>query len=99
MAGLSDIPARLKSRCVMPPAEFEKVMKLREETHHSAPYTPQRDTAELFPGTYYLANVDAKHRRTYARVPPEDKTLACLRSPLRTMASESVANGANGCSQ
>ena len=101
--GLSDIPARLKSRRVLVPADFEKIMKLREETHHSAPYSPLRDISELFPGTYYLTGVDAMHRRVYARIPPEEKCLANLHSPLRTAAADlgatgSVSNGASSSS-
>lgn len=81
----SHIPLRVKSRRTVPPAEFEKTMKLREETHHSAPYRPVCSPDELFPGTYYLASVDEKHRRTYERVPLEAgvKVFTTLRSPLR----------------
>ena len=87
---LSDIPARLKARKTVPPAEFERIMKLREETHHLAPYTPVGSTAELFPGTYYLKGVDEKYRRSYERVAVgEREVFPTLQSPLR----ESVANG------
>ena len=67
-AGCTDLLARLKSRRTVPPAEFEKTMKLREETHHQAPYTPVGDLGDLWPGTYYLTGVDDKHRRFYARL-------------------------------
>jgi len=30
-----------------------------------APYTPVGDLSSLFPGTWYLASVDEKHRRKY----------------------------------
>lgn len=73
-------------------------MKLREQTHHLAPYQPVGSSAELFPGTYYLTAVDDKHRRGYERVPlgpvggavGKLKTFASLQSPLREM----TANGA-----
>jgi hydroxymethylglutaryl-CoA synthase len=61
------IPAMLKQRLTVKPAEFEQIMKLREETHHLAPYTPVGDVKWLFPGTYYIENIDGKHRRKYAR--------------------------------
>lgn len=81
---VADLPTRLTTRQTIPPAEFEKVMKLREETHHMAPYTPTGDPASLWPGTYYLVSVDDKHRRTYKRVPVEDTTPLCtLLPPLR----------------
>lgn len=66
---VSDITKRLASRTVIPPQEFEQIMKLREETHHKAPYVPQGNQADLFPGTFYLSSVDEKHRRTYNQVP------------------------------
>lgn len=67
-ANVDDIPARLSSRKVVPPSEFEAIMKLREETHHKAPYTPQGSTDDLFPSTFYLTSIDNKHRRTYSRI-------------------------------
>lgn len=69
LANVGDIPNQLASRTVVAPADFEKTMKLREETHHQAPYAPQGDTAaDLFPSTFYLASVDGKHRRMYNRM-------------------------------
>lgn len=68
MANISDVPGRLASRKVVSPTDFEKIMKLREETHHKAPYTPEGITADLFPSTFYLTSVDSKHRRAYRRV-------------------------------
>ena len=66
MASVSDIPDRLASRTVVEPAQFEGIMKLREETHHKAPYVPQGQASQLFPGTSYLTAVDDKHRRAYS---------------------------------
>ena len=90
---LVDVPKTLAARATVPPAEFECTMKLREETHHLAPYKPSGDPSQLFPGTYYLTNVDNKHRRSYLRVPPQptsDGKVHELKSPL----SQSLANGA-----
>ena len=85
MANVSEVPTMLESRRVVPPAEFEQTLKLREETHHSAPYKPVGGGGTLHPGTFFLTEVDDKHRRQYERVPPKpDKTslppLAVLRS-------------------
>ncbi len=71
MAGVKDIPKRLASRKVVPPAKFEAIMSLRQETHHKAPYVPTGSTADLFPSTFYLTSVDDKHRRAYGRVGTE----------------------------
>ena len=74
LANVSDIPEQLGLRTVVSPASFEETMKLREKTHHQAPYTPQGSPADLFPLTYYLASVDEKHRRTYKRVGSTETT-------------------------
>eukprot|EP00123_Amoebidium_parasiticum_P000614 comp11463_c0_seq1/m.5898 comp11463_c0_seq1/g.5898 ORF comp11463_c0_seq1/g.5898 comp11463_c0_seq1/m.5898 type:complete len:447 (-) comp11463_c0_seq1:657-1997(-) len=57
---------RLATRKWSDPADFAAAMKLREETHHLAPYTPVAPV-EFFPGTYYLESIDDKHRRFYKR--------------------------------
>ena len=46
-------------------------MKVREETHSSAPYNPSGDLTVLFPDTWYLDFIDDKHRRTYKKYGPE----------------------------
>ncbi|KAF6039320.1 HMGCS1 [Bugula neritina] len=65
VASLADLNTRLESRRKVEPALFSDAMKLREDTHHQAPYTPVGDLSSLFPGTWYLASVDEKHRRKY----------------------------------
>ena len=67
-ASCSDIVARLNGRRTVPPSDFEKTMKLRENTHHLAPYTPVGDPNDLWPQTCYLDRVDDKHRRFYSWV-------------------------------
>ena len=89
---LLNIPKTLAARTTVPPPDFESTMKLREETHHLAPYKPVGDLSALFPGTYYLTNVDEKHRRSYGRVPLQDGSdvkVDQLRSPL----AQSLSNG------
>lgn len=98
---LTDIPKRLASRKTIPPAEFEATMKLREKTHHLAPYQPVGDPGQLFPGTYYLTAVDDKHRRSYTRAPRQGSTAEddgrkiginhILKSPLTT--AQTLSNG------
>jgi len=91
MESLLDIPTRLKARLTVSPPDFEKTMLLREKTHHSAPYKPIGDLSELFPGSYYLASVDEKHRRTYERLPPAGrKPFITLQSPLQKFTESQV---------
>lgn len=83
-ASCTDIVTRLQSRKTVPPSEFEKTMKLREETHHRAPYQPVGELSDLSPDTYYLTAVDDKHRRSYARVETvEAREPFLLKSPAR----------------
>lgn len=69
LENLSNITKNLQNRVKVSPEEFDKTMKLREETHNRAPYTPVGSTEGLFPGTWFLTEVDTMHRRKYDRVP------------------------------
>lgn len=69
VSSLSNLKARLDSRKKVSPAVFAETMKLRQETHHKAPYTPVGSVDTLFPGTWYLTKVDDMHRRQYERSP------------------------------
>lgn len=77
---LSDLKQRLESRQCVRPEDFDNYMKLREQTHHLAPYTPVGSVSVLFPGTWYLSEVDSMHRRKYERRPlaPAEQGDACL---------------------
>ncbi|XP_077980833.1 hydroxymethylglutaryl-CoA synthase 1-like [Glandiceps talaboti] len=68
-ASLSDLKERLDSRKKIAPGAFADTMKLRQDTHHLAPYSPVGVIEDLFPGTWYLTHVDEMHRRQYERVP------------------------------
>jgi len=67
----SDVLARLQSRAKISPQDFADTMKLREETHHLAPYQPVASVENLFPGTWYLSSVDDMHRRKYLKTTAE----------------------------
>lgn len=64
----TDVLARLKARTKISPEDFAKTMKLREDTHHLAPYDPVGCVDDLFPSTWYLASVDEKYRRKYLKL-------------------------------
>lgn len=57
----------LDSRVAVSPQQFSDILEQRQKSLHAAPYASQRSTDELFAGTWYLAAIDEKHRRTYAR--------------------------------
>lgn len=64
-----NLNARLESRTIAEPKDFDLVMQLRQDVHNAKNYAPQGavDEANLFKGTYYLENVDDKFRRQYVR--------------------------------
>ncbi|KAJ1978794.1 3-hydroxy-3-methylglutaryl coenzyme A synthase [Dimargaris cristalligena] len=59
---------RLDSRTKVAPDAFDHIMSLRESTHQLRDYKPVGALESLFPGTYYLENIDSKFRREYKRV-------------------------------
>ena len=64
---LSDLNKTLDCRKKVEPSEFSKIMQLRQDTHHAAPYQPTGSTSNLSPGTWYISNIDESHRRSYSK--------------------------------
>ncbi|OQR90979.1 hydroxymethylglutaryl-CoA synthase, partial [Thraustotheca clavata] len=60
---------RLETRMKRTPEEFNAHLDLREKSHGLKSYKPLQSIDTLFPGTYYLVEIDDKHRRKYARKP------------------------------
>ncbi|XP_012617316.2 hydroxymethylglutaryl-CoA synthase, mitochondrial [Microcebus murinus] len=69
VSSTSDLPKRLDSRKRMSPEEFTEIMNEREQFYHKVNFSPPGDINSLFPGTWYLEQVDQLHRRKYARRP------------------------------
>nr|XP_060477709.1 hydroxymethylglutaryl-CoA synthase, mitochondrial isoform X2 [Panthera onca] len=69
VSSVSDLPKRLASRKRMSPEEFTEIMDQREQFYHKVNFSPPGDISSLFPGTWYLEQVDELHRRKYARRP------------------------------
>ncbi|XP_014477666.1 PREDICTED: hydroxymethylglutaryl-CoA synthase 1 [Dinoponera quadriceps] len=68
VTALSYVKSQLEARQRVSPADYTKTLALREQNYHVVPFTPESSTANMFPGTYYLTQVDEMYRRTYARV-------------------------------
>eukprot|EP00127_Corallochytrium_limacisporum_P005191 Clim_evm8s201 gene=Clim_evmTU8s201 len=64
---IADMAPRMQSRQVVPPEDFAATMKQRAEIHNAKDYHPRASVDHFFPGTYYLASIDDKFRRTYAQ--------------------------------
>ncbi|KAF2644719.1 hydroxymethylglutaryl-CoA synthase [Massarina eburnea CBS 473.64] len=60
-----DLNARLESRRVVPPQTYDDMCNLRERAHLKKDYKPEGTPDTLFPGTYYLTEVDSMFRRKY----------------------------------
>ncbi|KAF2425233.1 erg13, 3-hydroxy-3-methylglutaryl-CoA (HMG-CoA) synthase [Tothia fuscella] len=56
---------RLDARRVVPPQTYDDMCNLREHAHLKKSYTPTGQVDTLFPGTYYLTNIDDMFRRAY----------------------------------
>lgn len=57
----------LEKRIRVTPEKFTEVLEIRQKSLHQAPYVPVGNKNDLFPGTWYLSNIDELHRRYYER--------------------------------
>ncbi|KAF2473195.1 hydroxymethylglutaryl-CoA synthase [Lindgomyces ingoldianus] len=60
-----DIHARLDSRLTVAPEVYDEMCNLREKAHLKKDYTPTGSIENIFPGTYYLTEIDSMFRRKY----------------------------------
>jgi len=58
---------RLAQRVAVPPKDFHATLKSKEDRFGLPNYTPVDAIENLFPGTYYLVEIDPKYRRSYQR--------------------------------
>ncbi|OQV11417.1 Hydroxymethylglutaryl-CoA synthase, cytoplasmic [Hypsibius exemplaris] len=56
---------RLDERSKTAPEEFDAILKSKESTHHSAPFTPAAPVEAVPRDAYYLESIDGMHRRQY----------------------------------
>ncbi|KAL1678936.1 hydroxymethylglutaryl-coenzyme A synthase C terminal-domain-containing protein [Schizophyllum commune] len=64
-----DLIDRLSKMKVVPPQEFVDALHLREKNHNAKDFTPEGSVENIWPGAYYLENIDSKYRRKYAKRP------------------------------
>ncbi|KAJ8106717.1 hypothetical protein OPT61_g9357 [Boeremia exigua] len=63
MAEMLDTKNRLTARRTVDPAVYDEMCNLRERAHLNKNYTPAGDPNTLFPGTYYLTEIDNLFQR------------------------------------
>ncbi|KZT21597.1 hydroxymethylglutaryl-CoA synthase [Neolentinus lepideus HHB14362 ss-1] len=64
-----DLINRLASMKVVPCQEYVDSLHLRELNHNAAAYKPAGAIENVWPGSFYLEEIDAKYRRKYGRAP------------------------------
>jgi hydroxymethylglutaryl-CoA synthase len=67
-----DIQKRLASREKHSPSDLTIALSVREKSHASVPYNPVFSTDNMFPGAYYLEEINAAYERIYHRKPLDD---------------------------
>jgi len=70
IASTSNIGGRLIQRNFVHPEEFTKMLSQNEKRYSATTgYTPVQPIDSIFPGSFYLENIDENYRRTYKRAP------------------------------
>jgi len=70
IARAGDLENRLQQRSFWSAEDYTKALDRRKETYNQKDWKPQGNPEELlFPGTYYLSEVDEFGRRKYGRTP------------------------------
>ncbi|KAK0526631.1 3-hydroxy-3-methylglutaryl coenzyme A synthase [Tilletia horrida] len=62
-----DLIARLDAIKVQPVSDYIHALELREKNHLIKNYKPEGSLDDIWPGAFYLENVDDMFRRTYAK--------------------------------
>lgn len=60
---------RLAGREKLLPADLSDALQARESSHGQAPFYPKCSADKLYPGTYYLQEINASFERVYQRKP------------------------------
>lgn len=94
MVDAMKLTQRLEAREEVGAGELDMALDTRARMHGAgAPYAPVYPTVgRLFPGTYYLKEIDEKWRRIYERVPLDAK----MAPQGSSLAPESVLKLAGG---
>ncbi|KAK5648344.1 hypothetical protein RI129_003236 [Pyrocoelia pectoralis] len=67
ISNLKNVKTKLEQRLKVSPDKFISMLELRQQHLHKAPFKPVGIVEDLFPGTYYLVEIDEMYRRHYRR--------------------------------
>jgi len=73
IAEIGQVKERLEARTKATPEEFTAALAMREDRYGKFDWSPTVVEENMFPGTYYLKNVDEHGRRTYDQTPKADE--------------------------
>ncbi|XP_010919200.1 hydroxymethylglutaryl-CoA synthase isoform X3 [Elaeis guineensis] len=75
IVNVMNISQKLELRHVFPTEKFAETMKLMERRYGAKDFVTSKDTSLLYPGTFYLTQVDSLYRRYYAKKGADDTTV------------------------
>ena len=85
---------RLNRREFVHPSELDIAMEVRKQMHHrtTPKYQPMYSSVidRLYPGTYYLVDIDSQWKRSYARLPLPSK-VKCSPQDVTEMSTNEIA--------
>ncbi|CAM9651774.1 unnamed protein product [Phaeothamnion confervicola] len=96
LASAVDLKARLAARDRLPPAELAAALDARAAMHHARGAEPTFPVNRLFPGTYYLARIEADGIRKYTRAPVGAARVAGDGPVAPAMVAAAAAGGGGG---
>lgn len=67
ISNLKNVKTKLEQRLKVSPDKFISMLEIRQQHLHKAPLKPVGIVEDLFPGTYYLVEIDEMYRRHYRR--------------------------------
>eukprot|EP00055_Hartaetosiga_balthica_P004190 m.10515 g.10515 ORF g.10515 m.10515 type:complete len:509 (+) comp3682_c0_seq1:60-1586(+) len=93
IANKANVINRLNSRTKLEPSVFEEMLDEREKNYTKMNYKIANPTNGLFPGTYFLKEVDNMERRFYGRA--QNRNMSTLASPQQPNNNQPLASAAN----
>ncbi|KAB0803199.1 hypothetical protein PPYR_00169 [Photinus pyralis] len=67
ISNLKNVKTKLEQRLKISPEKFMTMLAVRQQNYNKAPFKPIGRVEDLFPGTYYLVEIDEMYRRHYRR--------------------------------
>lgn len=89
-----NIASRLSDREELQPAALTEALQARESSHGVNPFKPSFMIDRVFPGTYYIDNINSNYERIYVRKPTNAPRL--IGGPLFRISTTNTSNEDDG---